>query len=206
MPRSPTKAFDAARAEAAACTACDLWEDATGTVFGEGPVSAALVLIGETPGDREDREGRPFVGPAGRVLDDALEAAGIDRSTTYITNAVKHFKFVPTRNGHVRLHKTPNRAEIAACRKWWELELEIVRPSIVGLLGATAGRALLGPQFRVTTQRGQPFPLESGGMAIATIHPSAVLRAGHRRSDVYDGLVTDLKTIASHLAAAPGGH
>jgi DNA polymerase len=191
--------LDEVRAAALACKDCGLWEHATQTVFGEGPVPAALMLMGETPGDHEDREGRPFVGPAGHLLDEALKDASIDRSSTYLTNAVKHFKFVRGRNGKTRLHKTPNRTEVAACRQWWERELEMVQPTVLGLLGATAAQAVLGPDFRVSKQRGERFELPSGVVAIATIHPSAVLRAREERADVYAGFVGDLETIAAHL-------
>ncbi|MDQ1381252.1 MAG: uracil-DNA glycosylase [Actinomycetota bacterium] len=196
------KVYRELRAEAARCRACDLWKPATQTVFGEGPVPASLMLMGETPGDHEDREGHPFVGPAGHLLDQALERVGIDRSTLYLTNAVKHFKFVPGRNAKVRLHKTPNRAEVAACRPWWERELEMVEPSVLGLLGATAAQAVLGPSFRVSKQRGEPFAVDVRNaspkiVAIATIHPSAVLRAGDRRAETMDGFVRDLATMAA---------
>jgi len=195
------RSFAEVRRAAAACRDCDLWEHASQTVFGEGPVPAALMLMGETPGDHEDREGRPFVGPAGHLLDDALAAAGIDRSAVYLTNAVKHFKFVKARNGKVRLHKTPSRSEVAACRQWWGHELELVQPRVLGLLGATAAQAVLGPAFRVTKQRGERFDLDSGPVAIATIHPSAVLRAGDERAAVYSAFVHDLEVIAR--AATP---
>ena len=180
--------------QACACKDCDLWEHATQTVFGEGPVPSSLMLMGETPGDHEDREGRPFVGPAGHLLDEALADASIDRSSIYLTNAVKHFKFVRGRNGKARLHKTPNRREVAACRQWWERELELVQPTTLGLLGATAAQAVLGPAFRVSTQRGEPFELLSGMVAIATIHPSAVLRARDERAEVHAGFVRDLES------------
>ncbi len=154
MPGATEKAYREVRAAAEGCRDCDLWKPATQTVFGEGPVPAALMLMGETPGDHEDREGHPFVGPAGHLLDEALERAGIDRTTLYLTNAVKHFKFVPGRSSKVRLHKTPNRTEVAACRQWWEREVEIVQPAVLGLLGATAAQAVLGPSFpRLETAR-----------------------------------------------------
>ena len=207
----PEKAYRELRAEAERCRACDLWKPATQTVFGEGPVPTTLMLMGETPGDHEDREGHPFVGPAGHLLDRALERAGIDRSTLYLTNAVKHFKFVRGRGDKVRLHKSPNRAEVGACRQWWERELEIVDPSVLGLLGATAAQAVFGPSFRVSKQRGERFDVSVGGpapkstslqvVAIATIHPSAVLRAGDRRTEVLDGFVRDLETMARVAAA-----
>ena len=192
-------ALEAVRIQAAACRDCDLWKPATETVFGEGPVPSTLMLMGEQPGDHEDREGRVFVGPAGKLLDEALVDAAIDRSSVYLTNAVKHFKFATGRNGKVRIHKTPSRAEVAACRQWWERELEIVQPQVLGLLGATAAQAVLGPSFRVSRQRAQPFDLPGGIVAIATIHPSAVLRARDERAEVYAGFVADLVTIASQL-------
>jgi DNA polymerase len=154
------------------------------------------MLMGEVPGDHEDTEGHVFVGPAGRLLDEALVAAGIDRSGVYFTNAVKHFKF--ERRGKVRIHKKPNRTEVAACRPWWERELDLVRPRLIGLLGATAAQALLGNDFRLTRHRGEWFDV-GGARATATIHPSAVLRAGDRRADEYDGLVRDLCKIAAEL-------
>jgi uracil-DNA glycosylase len=194
-----TTTLDELRAQAAQCKACDLWRGATQVVFGEGPVPAPLMLMGEVPGDKEDKAGHPFVGPAGRILDGALVEAGIERSSVYLTNAVKHFKWVPARGGKVRLHKKPNQAEIAACRQWWERELEVVQPEVLGLLGATAARAVLGPQFRVSKQRGEWFELPSGVSVLATIHPSAVLRAQERRDEEFGGLVRDLKLIAERL-------
>jgi DNA polymerase len=191
--------LDELRQLAAHCTACNLYRDATQMVFGEGPSAAPLMLMGEVPGDKEDKAGHPFVGPAGRILDDALEEAGIDRSLVYVTNAVKHFKFVPGRGGKVRLHKKPNQAEIAACSQWWQHELDSVNPKVLGLLGATAAQAVLGPKFRVTKERGTFFSLPEGPVAIATIHPSAVLRAQERRDEDYAGLVRDLRTIAARL-------
>jgi uracil-DNA glycosylase len=196
--------LDELRAEAASCRACDLWEHATATVFGEGPVPAALMLMGEQPGDHEDRAGRPFVGPAGHLLDHALEDASIDRSSVYLTNAVKHFKFIRGRNGKTRLHKPPNRSEVHACQQWWERELKIVQPRILGLLGATAAQAVLGPGFRVSKQRAEPVALPSGAIALATIHPSAVLRARAERPATYAGFVADLKTIAAHTRTSSG--
>jgi uracil-DNA glycosylase family protein len=207
MARARERAYTELRTAAQGCRACDLWKPATQMVFGEGPVPAALMLMGETPGDHEDREGHPFVGPAGHLLDEALKAAGVDRSTAYLTNAVKHFKFVHGRNEKVRLHKTPNRAEVAACRQWWERELEIVQPTVLGLLGATAAQAVFGPAFRVSKQRGEAFDVPTGAdranvVAIATIHPSAVLRAGDRRAEMFDGFVKDLETIAARVEIA----
>jgi DNA polymerase len=155
------------------------------------------MLMGEVPGDKEDLTGHPFVGPAGRILDEALKEAGIDRSTVYLTNAVKHFKF--ERRGKVRIHKKPNQAEVAACRQWWEREVDVVQPRVLGLLGAVAAQAVLGSSFRVTRQRGEWFDLPSGAWATATIHPSAVLRAQNRRDEEYAGLVRDLLAVAARL-------
>jgi DNA polymerase len=197
-----TTSLDVLRARASACKDCDLWEPATQTVFGEGPAGAPLMLMGEQPGDQEDKKGRPFVGPAGRILDDALEEAGIDRSLVYVTNAVKHFKFVPTRGGKVRLHKKPNQAEITACKQWWEREVAAVQPEVLGLLGATAAQAVLGPKFRVTKERGVWMSLPDGPDVLATIHPSAVLRAQDRRDEEFAGLVADLRTIATRLGTS----
>jgi DNA polymerase len=194
-----TTTVDELRGEAARCKACDLWRNATQVVFGEGPVPAPLVLMGEVPGDKEDKAGHPFVGPAGQILDEALLEAGIDRSQVYVTNAVKHFKWVPARGGKLRLHKKPSQAEIAACKQWWEREVEVVQPEALGLLGATAAQAVLGPQFRVSKQRGEWFELPSGVSVLATIHPSAVLRARERRDEELAGLVRDLQRIAERL-------
>jgi DNA polymerase len=191
--------LDELAAEAAQCRACDLWRNATQTVFGEGPARASLMLMGEVPGDKEDKQGHVFVGPAGKILDDALKDAGIDRSTVYLTNAVKHFKWEPGRGGKVRLHKKPNQAEITACKQWWERELDAIKPDALGLLGATAAQAVFGTQFRVTKQRGEWFELPSGIAALATIHPSAVLRAQDRREEEYAGFVRDLTLIADRL-------
>lgn len=187
-------------ADAADCRACDLWRDATQTVFGEGPPDAALMLVGEQPGDREDLAGRPFVGPAGRVLDDALAAAGIDRKRVYVTNAVKHFKW--RARGKRRIHDKPNRAEVAACRPWLDAELATVTPRVLVLLGATAAQALLGPAFRVTRERGRP--IADTGFAeqvVATVHPSAIVRIrdSEERAEAERGLADDLR-IAADLA------
>ena len=200
MPRKRDEAalaLDRLRTEAAGCEQCDLYQHATQTVFGEGPPHARLVMIGEQPGDHEDKDGRPFVGPAGRLLDRALEAAGIDRTEVYLTNAVKHFKWRPS--GKVRLHQRPNAAEIAACRNWWEAELESVRPEVLCCLGAIAAQAVLGKSFRVTKRRGEVITLPSGIEAIATIHPSAVLRSDDREAALA-GLVHDLEIVRDRLA------
>ena len=183
---------------AAGCRGCPLWKPATQTVFGDGPADARVVLVGEQPGDQEDKQGHPFVGPAGGVLDRALDAAGIDRDAVYVTNAVKHFKWEP--RGKVRLHKKPNVAEMTACRPWWEAELAAVQPKVLGCLGATAAQAVFGARFRVTKQRGEWFEIPSGVAAMATIHPSAVLRADDElRDQFFDGLVRDLEQMATRL-------
>lgn len=186
--------------QAAGCRACGLWRDATQTVFGEGPPAARLMLVGEQPGDKEDVEGVPFVGPAGRTMDDALVEAGLDRSELYVTNAVKHFKF--RRSGKRRIHAAPNRTEVVACHGWLAAELEVIDPAVVVALGAIAGQALLGPAFRVGTARGRKLELD-GRAVVATIHPSAVLRTrgSEAREEAFGGLVEDLRQAAA-LAAA----
>jgi uracil-DNA glycosylase family protein len=182
------------RREAAGCTRCELYEPATQTVFGEGPVSAWLMLMGEQPGDREDVEGAPFVGPAGRVLDTALERAGIDRSEVYVTNVVKHFRF--EREGKRRIHKTPGVTHIRACRPWLDGELAAVRPGALATLGAVAGKALLGSGFRISAQRGQVLEWE-GYPLVPTVHPSAILRGPpEARHDAMDAFVADLVVMA----------
>jgi uracil-DNA glycosylase family protein len=186
------------RAAAAECTACDLYKFATQVVFGEGSANASVMLVGEQPGDREDIEGRPFVGPAGKLLDRALDDAGIDRSQTYVTNAVKHFKW--TARGKRRIHQKPNWGEIAACRMWLDAELGVVAPRILVALGATAAQALYGKQFRVTKQRGVPIESPLAEIAIATIHPSAILRADDRDAE-YAGFVDDLKVVARYVVS-----
>jgi DNA polymerase len=195
-----------ALAEAAlGCKGCPLHENATQTVFGEGNIRARFVLVGEQPGDVEDRRGRPFVGPAGKLLDRALEAAGLDREQGYVTNAVKHFKFTMAGSGRRRIHAKPDAYEMAACRPWLAAELNNIRPKLVILLGATAAQTLLGSGFRVTKSRGQllPGPAGSDAQLLATIHPSAVLRASSdSRDEAYAGLVTDLRTAAEVLTTA----
>jgi uracil-DNA glycosylase len=187
------------------CRACDLWARATQGVFGEGSPTARLMLVGEQPGDREDLAGRPFVGPAGRVLDEALDAAGIDRADTFVTNVVKHFKWRPS--GKKRLHDRPNREEVRACRPWLDLELELVRPEIMVLLGATAAQASLGSSFRVTVDHGKLLDPEvpGGPRRLASLHPSAILRARtpEEREDMRRTLVADLGVAADALAALP---
>jgi uracil-DNA glycosylase family protein len=185
--------------EAAECTRCNLYQRATQTVFGEGPQGAPLMLIGEVPGDKEDKEGHPFVGPAGKLLDRALEEAGIDRDEVYVTNVVKHFKWRPA--GKVRLHQKPNAEEIGACRVWWERELALVQPKVLGALGATAGQAVFGRQWRVTKQRGEFVELPSGVLATGTIHPSAILRLEEhdRREAELADFTDDLRAMVAHL-------
>lgn len=185
------------RDDAAGCTRCHLYEDATQTVFGAGPSEADLMLVGEQPGDQEDLQGAPFVGPAGGVLDDALRDAGIERGRTYVTNVVKHFKF--TRRGKRRIHDKPNREEVTACMPWLEGEIAAVDPDVVVLMGATAAQALLGSSFRVTAQRGEVFERERYRLT-ATVHPSSILRVPtERRQAAYDDLVTDLAGVATML-------
>lgn len=187
--------LDALRREAASCTRCELYEPATQTVFGEGPPTAWLMLVGEQPGDKEDIAGKPFVGPAGRILDTALERAGIARAEVYLTNAVKHFRF--ERRGNRRLHKTPGVTHIRACRPWLDCELAAVRPDAVATLGAIAAKALLGPKFRLTSQRGQVLDWE-GRRLVATVHPSAILRGPvEARDEALAALVADLQVVAA---------
>jgi uracil-DNA glycosylase len=187
--------LDALRREAASCTRCELYEPATQTVFGEGPPTAWLMLVGEQPGDKEDIAGKPFVGPAGRVLDTALERAGIARAEVYLTNAVKHFRF--ERRGNRRLHKTPGVTHIRACRPWLDCELAAVRPDAVATLGAVAAKALLGPKFRLTSQRGQVLDWD-GRRLVATVHPSAILRGPvEARDEALAALVADLQVVAA---------
>ena len=169
------RSLEALREAAARCRGCHLWRGATQTVFGEGLKKARVVFVGEQPGDKEDLAGRPFVGPAGRELDGALEAVGIDRADAYVTNVVKHFKF--EERGRRRLHKTPKRFEIDACKPWLDEELNVLDPRAVVLLGATAGKAIVGASFRVTKERGQPIDSDLAPLVTATIHPSAILRA-----------------------------
>lgn len=191
--------LDELRAAAASCQGCDLYRDATQTVFGAGPENSRVMIVGEVPGDQEDRKGEPFVGPAGRLLDRALEEAGIDRSLVYVTNAVKHFKFVPAERGKRRIHKTPSRTEVVACRPWLVAELDRVQPELVVALGATAAKALLGQDFRVTKQRGEVVSTpERGERVVATVHPSSVLRSDDRE-EAYRGLLADLTAAAKAL-------
>jgi len=174
-----------------------LWRDATQAVLGEGKKDATLMLVGEQPGDQEDIQGHPFVGPAGKLLDRALEDAGIDRGEVFITNAVKHFKY--TRKGKRRIHKKPNSEEVRACHPWLEAEIEVVKPAVLCAMGATAAQALLGPQFRVTKERGTFFG--ANPEITATVHPSSILRAPDEaaRHEQYESLVDDLRAVAKHL-------
>jgi uracil-DNA glycosylase len=191
-----------ARLAAATCTACPLYAHATQTVFGEGATRASLMLVGEQPGDREDLAGRPFVGPAGVLLDRALEDAGIDRERTFVTNVVKHFKWRPS--GKRRLHERPNAAEVRACRPWLDLELEIVRPDLLVALGATAAQAIIGREFRITQDRGRIVrALENGPPILATFHPSAILRARtpEDRERMDAALIADLSTARQAIGA-----
>jgi uracil-DNA glycosylase len=187
------------RQAAAGCTACDLYRDATQTVFGEGAAGAEVMLVGEQPGDGEDKAGRPFVGPAGRLLDKALEEAGIDRELAYVTNVVKHFKF--ERRGKARIHKKPNAEQVHACFPWLEAELAVVRPRVLVVLGATAAQALLGSSFKVSRQRGEFVDADLAPRVLATVHPSSILRApdDEARALAYKGFVADLAVVAEEL-------
>jgi uracil-DNA glycosylase len=189
----------ALRAAAAGCKACDLWRLGTQTVFGEGTATARVMMVGEQPGDKEDLQGRPFVGPAGGILDKALAAAGIDRNDVYVTNIVKHFKWEP--RGKRRLHKKPNSLEISACRPWLEAEIKVVKPEVVVLLGATAAQGIMGGQFRVTQQRGQWVQSDIASLVLATVHPSSILRApdDDSRHEEMRKFVVDLKKVAVQL-------
>jgi uracil-DNA glycosylase family protein len=187
------------RDAACSCHGCDLYRDATQTVFGDGARDARLMLVGEQPGDQEDRAGEPFVGPAGRLLDKALAQAGIDRQDVYLTNAVKHFKFKPAQRGKRRIHQKPNRTEVVACRPWLLAELDAVQPELVVCLGATAAQALLGTAFRLTQHRGEVLDLpESNAKVTATVHPSAVLRAPDQ-DEAYTAFVADLTAARTGL-------
>jgi len=183
------------------CTACHLYKRATQTVFGEGPKKASIMLVGEQPGDHEDATGKPFVGPAGKIMDRALEEAGIDRKEVYVTNAVKHFKWEP--RGKRRIHKKPNSREVAACRPWLEAELRLVRPKLLVVLGATAGQAIFGPSFRVTRERGKVLSSEFAPKVVATVHPSSLLRQPDEESRrrEYKNFVADLQVAVKAVDA-----
>jgi uracil-DNA glycosylase len=197
VPSKPTLAK--LRDAAAGCRACPLWENATQTVFGAGSARSVAMFVGEQPGDREDREGAPFVGPAGRLLDEGLALAGIDRRAAYVTNAVKHFKWEP--RGTRRIHAKPSWSELAVCRPWLEAELAVVRPRVLVCLGATAAQSLLGRQFRVTKERGAWVDSDLAEHVTATIHPSAILRQrdDQSRHAEMEAFVNDLKLVASML-------
>lgn len=189
------------RKEATGCKACELWARATQTVFGEGPVPARLMLVGEQPGDREDVEGHPFVGPAGRILDEAMDVAGIDREAAFVTNVVKHFRWRPSPNGKRRLHEKPTKANVTACLPWVQKELELVQPEVLVALGATATDGLLGKGVSVMRDRGRALDSPLAPTVLVTIHPSAVLRARDDREEMFEGLVKDLRVAARALAA-----
>jgi uracil-DNA glycosylase len=187
------------REAAQGCRACELWQKGTQTVFGEGARSAEIMLVGEQPGDQEDRKGRPFVGPAGRLLDSALEAAGIERRRAYLTNVVKHFNWVP--KGKRRIHKKPNLEHIRSCRPWLDAELKVVRPRALVCLGATAAQAIIGRDFRVTQQRGEILQSELAPILLATVHPSSIVRLpGEERRKAMELLVADLRVVADAVA------
>ena len=194
IPPRPT--LPALKSAAADCQACDLWKKGTQTVFGEGSRRSNVLFVGEQPGNEEDLTGKPFVGPAGKLFDNALEEAGLDRKQTYVTNVVKHFKWEP--RGKRRIHKKPNAVEIAACRPWLEAEIAVVKPEVIVALGATAAQALLGPKFRVTKQRGQFIESTLAPYVIPTVHPSSILRApdDETRRLEYRRFVDDLKKLA----------
>jgi uracil-DNA glycosylase family protein len=199
VPDRPTLA--SLREAAAGCRACPLWKTGTQTVFGEGARKSEVMLVGEQPGDKEDLAGQPFVGPAGRLLDEALDAAGIDRRLAYVTNVVKHFKWQA--RGKRRIHQKPSWGEIAACRPWLDAELAVVAPTVLVLLGATAAQALLGRDFRVTRQRGEPVPTMLAPYAVATVHPSSILRADPADRDAeHAAFVDDLRVVAKLLREA----
>jgi DNA polymerase len=185
------------------CQGCDLWRNATQTVFGEGPVHPDVMFVGEQPGDKEDLAGHPFVGPAGRVLDEALAAVGIDRRRAYVTNAVKHFKW-ERGSGQRRIHAKPNQLEIQACRPWLEAELRVLRPKVLVCLGSTAAQALLGRTFRVTIHRGEWVPSPLATNVLATVHPSSILRAPDEaaRAEAMEAFIDDLRPVAALLASA----
>src|SRR5438094_4564210 len=194
-----TSSLTEVRAASRQCTACHLYKRATRTVFGEGPKGAPMMLVGEQPGDYEDVAGKPFVGPAGKIMDRALEEAGIDRNKVYVTNAVKHFKWEP--RGKRRIHQKPNSREIAACRPWLEVELRLVKPKLLVCLGATAAQAVFGPSFRVTRERGKVLSSKLAPRVLATVHPSSLLRQPDEKSREreYKLFVADLRA-ASHAA------
>lgn len=200
-PASADSLLKALSRDAAKCRNCPLWECATQTVFGEGTAKASIILVGEQPGDQEDKAGKPFVGPAGKLLEKALELAGIDRSRVYVTNAVKHFKWEP--RGKRRIHKKPSWREIQACRPWLEQEIAAIRPGVILCLGATAAQSLLGKDFRVTQQRGRVIAMQEGSRVIATVHPSSILRI-EDESERYAELARFVEDLKRAVEAANG--
>ena len=184
------------------CHGCHLWTLGTQTVFGEGPKQARVMIVGEQPGDQEDRAGHPFVGPSGKLLDRALEEAGIDREDVYVTNAVKHFKWERGEKTKRRIHKKPNDSEIRACHPWLEQEIRLVAPQVIVCLGATAAQSIMGKSFRVTKERGRPMKAPNGGTVIASVHPSSVLRAPDptARAEAERAFFADMKKVARQLA------
>jgi uracil-DNA glycosylase family protein len=199
LPHKPT--LEALRSAAAQCRGCDLWSRATQTVFGEGARPASAMLVGEQPGDKEDLAGHPFVGPAGRILEEALTAAGIDKSDVYITNAVKHFNWAPDQRGKRRIHKKPRYSEIQACRPWLDAEIHLTRPQVIICLGATAAQALLGREFSVMRQRGKFVPSSLAPRVMATVHPSSILRAqgDESRRQQKQAFIEDLRIAAREI-------
>jgi uracil-DNA glycosylase len=199
--RERSASLDSLRQEAAHCKNCELWRNATQTVFGAGSRKARVMLVGEQPGDMEDRKGLPFVGPAGRVLDEALAQAGIDRSEVYVTNAVKHFKWTRAERGKRRIHKKPRQSEIQACRPWLDAELAAIRPNVLVCLGATAAQAILGANFRVTQNRGRWIDSGLASRVLATVHPSSILRAqdDDSRNTQMQAFIEDLRVVADFL-------
>ena len=197
-PPPKPRSVEQLREAAASCRGCELWKDATQTVFGEGAEHARIMFVGEQPGDQEDLQGHPFVGPAGRVFDQALDEAGIARSRVYVTNAVKHFRW--TRRGKRRLHEKPNAAQVRACRPWLDAEVEVVKPSLIVLLGATAAQAVRGPSFRVSKQRGVVLDSPLGVKVLATVHPSSILRSidDASRDEAMASFIADLMVAARH--------
>jgi len=204
IPPRPT--LSKLRAAAANCRGCDLWKVGTQTVFGEGPRTARVLVVGEQPGDQEDKEGKPFVGPSGRLLDKAFDAAGIAREDVYVTNAVKHFKWARDSRTKRRIHKTPNAAEIRACFPWLQAEIAMIKPEVIVCLGATAAKALLGRAFSVVKMRGIAVESEWARAVIATVHPSAVLRAPREeRKRSERAFIADIRRVARHLEHANNG-
>src|SRR4051794_2369522 len=198
----PASDIETLREEAAGCRACHLWKNATQTVFGEGPQRAQIILVGEQPGDKEDLSGKPFIGPAGMMLDRALDEAGVDRKKVYVTNAVKHFKFLP--RGKIRLHQKPNTPEIKACRQWYERELASIKPDLVVAMGATAAQSVFGKITPINKSRGRIIELSDGTRALVTVHPSYLLRVpdADAKAREYQRFVDDLRIVAAQMKKA----